>query len=120
MRKHTISFGHAIEGIVWAFKTQPNFKIHSILSVISLLLAGILKISSAEFLVIVLLITVGFTVEAINTAIEEAADLIETKWSQDIKHVKDVAAGAMLLFALGAGLIACIIFIPKLFNLFGI
>ena len=117
IKKHTISFFHAYEGIVWAFKTQPNYKIHFILSLTSLVTGLFLKITYPELLIILTLITLGFSIETVNTAIEQAADAIDSKWRDDLKIVKDVSAGAMLVFAIGAFCIACIIFIPKIISL---
>ena len=117
LKKHTISFKNAGEGILWSVRTQPNFRVHLILSLVAIVLSWYLRISYGEFLIIVLLITLGLTIEALNTAIEEATDAIDTKWREDIKIAKDVAAGAVLLFSIGAATIAGIIFIPKLLEL---
>lgn len=117
IKKHTISFYHAIEGLIWALKTQPNYKIHLSLSVMALIGGYVLKVDYYEFLIIVLLIIIGFSIETINTSIEQVADAIDIKWRSDLKIVKDVSAGAMLCFAIGAFLIACIIFIPKILSL---
>ena len=73
-----------------------------------------LKISYTEFLIIIFLITVGLVIETINTAIEEATDAIDTKIREDIRITKDVSAAAMLIYAIGATIIALMIFIPKL------
>lgn len=117
MRKQTVSFGHAWEGLIWAVKTQPNFKIHIFFSFCAVVGALILNCSRAEWIIIVTLIFIGLTVEAINTALEETADAIDTKWREDIKHIKDIAAGAMLIYSLGALTIALLIFIPKILTL---
>ena len=117
MKKHTISFIHAFDGLVWAFKTQPNYRFHFFLSFLSMIAGFILKIEHYEFLIILILITVGIAIETINTSIEQTADAIDTKWRNDLKNVKDIAAGAMLFFAIGAFIIAGIIFIPKIFIL---
>lgn len=114
IKKHTISVLHAYEGLMWALKTQPNYKIHFFLSLLSVIGGYVFRIESYEFLIIFLLITMGFAIETINTSIEQATDAIDIKWRQDLKIVKDVSAGAMLFFAIGAFVIACIIFIPKI------
>lgn len=115
MVKHRVtSFKNAIEGLVWVIRTEQNYRIHIVLSTIALLLGVILKIAYFEFLIILILIFLGLAIEMLNTAVEEATDAIDTKWRQDLKIAKDVAAGAMLVFAIGALLIAGIIFIPKL------
>jgi len=119
-RKHTISFKHAYEGMVWAFKSQPNYRIHFFLSFLSLAGSYFLKVSYFEFLLILVLITFGLVIETINTSIEEATDAIDTKIREDIKIAKDVAAGAMLIYAIGSAFIATIIFVPKIFLIFNI
>lgn len=118
IHKHTISVKHALSGAMWAFKTQPNYKIHGSLSLLSLLGAWVLRISYTELLTILTLIFIGFSLETVNTAIEQTSDAIDDKWREDIKTAKDVAAGAMLMFAVGAFVIACVIFLPKLAALF--
>ena len=115
--KHRISLKHAFDGVIWCFKTQPNYQVHLVLSIIAVLAGLYLKISRTEFFVIILLITIGLVVETINTAIEQTTDAIDTSMRDDIKIAKDVAAGAMLIFAIGAFVISCIIYIPKIVDL---
>lgn len=114
MRKHTISFKNAFRGMIWGLSTQPNYKIHLLLSILSLVGGVVFKISYNEFLTIFTLITVGFSIETVNTALEETNDAIDLEKRKDIGLAKDLAAGAMLFFAIGAFIIACIIFIPKI------
>lgn len=114
IRKHTISIQNAWHGLTWALGSQPNYRIHFFLSVAALIAGYLLRITNYEFLIIFVLITVGFTVETVNTAIEETTDAVDTHIREDIKRAKDVSAGAMLLFAIGASVIAGFIFIPKI------
>ncbi len=118
LHKHTISIKSAFEGIVWSLKTQPNYRIHILLSLISLAAGILLKISYYEFLTVILLILFGLVIETVNTAIEQTTDAIDLKWRADIKIAKDVSAGAMLIFAIGSALISCIIYIPRILELF--
>ncbi len=113
IRKHTISIKNALHGAFWALRTQPNYRIHVFLSLLAIFSGLVLKISYNEFVTIILLVTLGLSIETINTAIEETTDAIDTKWREDIKIAKDVAAGAMLIFAFGSFFIACMIFIPR-------
>lgn len=116
-KKHTISFKNAYNGLVWSLKTQPNYRIHLFLSLTSIIFGFYLKISYFEFLLIVFLITVGLAIETINTSIEETTDAIDIKIREDIKIAKDVSAAAMLIYAIGATVIALMIFIPKILRL---
>lgn len=115
LKKHTISIKNALSGLIWALKTQPNYRIHIFLSLIAIIAGFYYQISYLEFLIIIFLITVGLVIETINTGIESTTDAIDTKWREDIKIAKDVSAAAMLIFALGSIVIALIIFIPKIF-----
>ena len=116
IRRHHISFLNAFNGIVWAFKTQPNFRVHTLLAVSAILLGIILNISHLEMTIIVLTIIFGLGVEMVNTSIEAMTDLITTEWKLQAKIAKDVAAGMMLLTAFGAVIVAYLIFIPKLLH----
>ncbi len=118
LKRHTISLKHAFDGLIWSLKTQPNYRIHLFLSLLSIIGGFVLKVSYFEFLLIIFLITVGLVVETINTGLEQTTDAIDKKIREDIKIAKDVAAAAMLIYAFGAVIIALIIFIPKIINLF--
>lgn len=114
LRKHHLSIKNAYKGMKWALRTQQNYRIHLFLSFIALLLCFVLSVSYTEFLVILMLIFIGVMVECMNTAIELTTDAIDKNWREDIGLAKDVAAGAMLLFSLGAAIISGIIFLPKI------
>ena len=114
LKRHTISVRHAVDGLIWALKTQPNYRIHLFLSTLSIIGGIILKINYFEFLLIIFLITVGLVIETINTGLEQTTDAIDYKIREDIKIAKDVAAAAMLIYAVGSFIIACFIFIPKI------
>lgn len=70
-------------------------------------------------LILILTIIFGFGVEMVNTSIEAMTDLITTEYKMQAKIAKDVSAGMMLIVAIGALIIAGVIFIPKIFNLVG-
>ena len=114
LRKHHISFKNAWAGILWAFKTQPNFRVHVVLSLLALALAWYLRITTTEAAVIVFTIVLGLTSEMINTSLETMTDLITREWRPEAKIAKDVAAGMMLITAMGAIIIAIVIFTPYL------
>ena len=117
IRKHTISIKNAWNGLKWSFSTQPNYRVHLFLSLLAIVGGIYFNISQGEFLTIFVLITLGFSIETVNTAIEETTDAIDTKIRPDIGLAKDVAAGAMLVFAIGALIISGIIFLPRIFQI---
>lgn len=114
IRKHHISFKTAVSGIAWAIRTQPNFRVHLVLSVFALTLGWLFDVTAVEMLILVFTIVLGLSAEMINTAIESMTDLITREWRQEAKIAKDVSAGMMLITAVGAVIIAAIIFIPRI------
>ena len=114
IHRQMLSFGHAFRGIMWAIKTEKSYAVHLTLSALSLFGALIFRISYIEFLILIILIFGGLAMEMVNTAIEETTDAIDTKWREDIRRAKDVAAGAMLTYAFGAFIVACCVFIPRI------
>lgn len=114
IQKHVMSFKNALAGLIWVIKTQRNFKIHLFLSTLSIIGGLYFRITYFEFLIIFVLITIGLVIEIINTAIEEAIDALNKDWKEEIKIAKDVSAAAMLVFSIGAFLVAYIIFVPRI------
>ena len=114
IKRHTISFKHAFDGLLLSLKTQPNYQIHLSLSLLALIGAVLLQISYYETLLIIVLIFIGLTIETINTSLENTNNAIDKNIREDIRVAKDAAAGAMLIYAIGAFTIACIIFVPKI------
>jgi len=117
MRKHHISFLHAKDGLITAFKSQPNFRVHIILSLIAIILGFLLRISTAEWIIIFITISMGLVIELINTAIEFTVDLITQEYNQYAKFAKDTSAAAMLTYAVGAAITGGWIFLPKILDL---
>jgi diacylglycerol kinase len=106
------SFKNAINGLVFAFKTQRNFKVHLVISFLVLIFSLWLSISLENFLFLLLAIFLGLTVEMANTAFEKTLDAVNGSYDPKIKIAKDVAAGMMLLMAVGLALIGLLILLP--------
>jgi|SRR3990167_583415 len=108
---------HAINGLRQTSQGHSNFLVHLTISLAVLLAGVIFGLTSTEWLIIALVITVGLMMELINTAIESVVDLVTLEWRLSAKLAKDAAAAAMLIYALGAAVIGLLIFIPKLLSL---
>jgi diacylglycerol kinase (ATP) len=108
------SFQHAIRGIFILIKTQHNMWLHLLAGAVAVVLGFVFHISEGEWLAIVLAISLVILAEAFNTAIEFDIDLTSPEEHPFARDTKDVAAGAVLLSAIAAIVIGCIIFIPKI------
>jgi diacylglycerol kinase len=114
IKRHADSIGHATDGLLWAIRTQHNYKVHLFLTLIAILAGVFFHISYNEWLTITVFIITGLIVETINTSIEKMGDAVDKNFNEDIKISKDVSAGAMLLVSIGALIVSSIIFIPKI------
>lgn len=117
IKKHTISLRNAFGGVVYTFKTQPNFKIHTLAAIIAICASFFFNISPVEKLVIVFTISLVLIAEMINTSIESVVDLLTDKYHHKAKIAKDVSAGMVLLSATASVLVAIIIFGKYIFNI---
>lgn len=114
IKKHHISFKNAFAGLKYSFISQPNFRVHFFLAGLAVISGFFLEISYIEMTILVLTIVFGLGTEMVNTAIESMTDLITKEWHQEAKIAKDVAAGMMLLVALGTVIVALLILGPKI------
>ncbi|MFJ7732729.1 diacylglycerol kinase family protein [Lysinibacillus sp. NPDC097231] len=114
VRKYIRSFGYAFEGIMTACKEQ-NFKSHLLSAGIVLFAGYFTGLSRLEWYIVLLLIALMFALEMVNTAIERVVDLASPKLHPLAKQAKDLAAGAVLVFAIFSAIIGLLIFIPKWF-----
>ena len=107
------SVGHAFNGFFIALKSEASLKIQFTLGLIAIGLGFYFEVSQTEWMFIIVSIVAVLSTETVNSSIEELADRVTLDKDPMIKKVKDMAAGAVLVTALGALLIGCIIFIPK-------
>jgi len=120
-KKHNISFKNAFNGILLAFRTQPNFRFHVFFFVMAVVCGFLYKISTVEFIAIILISAIIMSLEMVNTAVEAIGDeLSEGEFSRLVGIAKDVSAGGVLLCAFCAVLLGIIIFVPKFIYLLGI
>jgi diacylglycerol kinase (ATP) len=108
------SFGYAWSGIVRFFITEVHARIHLLASIMAAILCFIARVSIMEAVAVTLCIALVWITEMINTAIEKTMDFISLEKHPQIKVVKDIAAGAVLIAALTALIVAAFIFIPKI------
>ena len=114
MSRFIKSFGFAVKGITYAFKTQPNFKFHTVAAVVMIVAGFAFDLNQMEWLWILAAISLVLIVELLNTAIETIVDLVSPSYHLKAGIAKDTAAGAVLISAVIAAIIGLIIFIPKI------
>ncbi|MEO8605191.1 MAG: diacylglycerol kinase family protein [bacterium] len=108
------AFRYAFAGIWTMLRSQQNAWIHAAATAITVGLALLLRINTGEWCWIVLAIMSVWTAEALNTAFEFLADVASPEFHPLVKHAKDVAAGAVLISAVGATVIGVLVLGPPL------
>lgn len=111
------SVGFALNGVLFAFRTQRNFRIHLIAAVGVLTAALFFRFSRLEMVLLVLTIALVIAGELSNTALEVALNLLEARHHPVVRHAKDIAAAGVLAAVIGALAVAALLFGPRLCRL---
>jgi len=108
----------AVTGIRSFFSKEVHGRLHLILALIAIILSLFCGLNALEWLFILLSLTLVFISEMFNTCIERIMDYMNKDYDPRIKIIKDIAAGAVLIAAVFAIIVAVVILLPKLFDLF--
>lgn len=104
----------ALKGILYVFKNERNFRLHIFLTVIVFFMSLLFRLNTFEFLIVLIMVCIVLLLEIINTIIENIMDFITDSYNENIKKIKDISAGAVLIAAIISSIVAFIIFIPKI------
>lgn len=107
-----VSFKCAFSGLKRLLR-ETNFRIHIIITVITIVAGIFCSLSSIEWCAIVICFGMVLTAEGLNTAVEILADRVCSARDECIRLAKDVAAGAVLLAAVAAVVVGVVIFADK-------
>ncbi|MBQ8241518.1 MAG: diacylglycerol kinase family protein [Bacteroides sp.] len=116
LKKRIKSFVYAFQGIGSFLKKEHNAWIHCTAIVLVTWGGFHFQITSTEWCIVLLCFGLVLAAEAFNTAIERLVNLVSPDYHPLAGDVKDVAAGAVLICAITAAIIGCIIFLPYLLD----
>jgi diacylglycerol kinase (ATP) len=108
------AFRYAFSGLAYLLRTQRNAQIHCLIGLCALALGAFLDLARWEWVALVLTIALVLAAEGINTAIEAAVDVATEEYHPQARVAKDVAAGAVVICAIAAVIVGCIVFLPHL------
>jgi diacylglycerol kinase (ATP) len=106
------SVRYAVAGVRVMIVSQQNAWIHAAATLIVLAAGLSFGLTRAEWCWIVLAVVSVWTAEALNTAFEFLTDVASPEFHPLAAKAKDVAAGAVLITALGSVLIGLLVFGP--------
>lgn len=106
------SVSYAVSGIGFVIRNEHNARIHIVAAIVVVAVGMFYQISSSDWLILVLAIVGVWFAETINTAFEYLCDVVSPQKNEAVRHAKDIAAGAVLITAIGALLIGSIVMFP--------
>ena len=110
------SFRHAFAGWWYVIRTQQNAWIHAVVTVVVAMVSLWLGLNTVEWALILVAITLVWTAEFLNTALEAVVDLASPEQHQLAKTCKDVGAAAVLIASGASVLIGLLILGPPLWQ----
>lgn len=108
------AWANAFNGIIYAVTTQSNIKKQLAIAVAVMLISLLFNLSRAEFLCLMFTVVLIIVAEMINTAIETVVDLYTDLYHPKAKIAKDVGAGAVVITAVNALIVAYFLFFDKI------
>jgi diacylglycerol kinase (ATP) len=111
------SANNAINGILQAARGQRHLKFHLTAAFSVLLFCVVIGVDKYDFVAIALIILVVLVAEMFNSALEAAVDLAAREYRDLARVAKDIAAGAVLISAVGALVIGYLILAPHVARL---
>ena len=116
-RKVLRSFRFAGQGIVDLFRFENNAKVHLLIAGLVVAAGFYFHISRVEWTILLTQIGLVWAAEAFNTAIEKLCDFVSPGIHPQIKAIKDLSSGAVLILAITAVVVGIIIFAERLLAL---
>lgn len=116
-RRLARSFKYAFEGFYAAIKTETNWIIGVIESIIVIMAGFYFNITHTEWVLVILIIGIVLSSELCNSAIEAIVDSFVSTEHPKAKIAKDFAAGQSVIIVLSAAISGIIIFWPYIQNL---
>jgi len=92
--------------------SQHNAWIHALATIVVVAVSFYFRLTKAEWCWIIFAIISVWTAEAFNTAFEFLTDVASPEFHPLAEKAKDVAAGAVLITAIGSALIGLVVFGP--------
>ncbi|HEX5024463.1 MAG TPA: diacylglycerol kinase family protein [Agriterribacter sp.] len=109
---------YACAGLITFFRRERNGKIQLVISALTVTAGLGLRLPYNKWIAILVCISMVLSMEMINTAIEKLCNLVHPDEHPQIKIVKDIAAGAVLLAAVISLIVGILIFLPAMISLF--
>ncbi|NLU51857.1 MAG: diacylglycerol kinase family protein [Clostridiaceae bacterium] len=110
------SFKNAFNGVRLAFLSERNFRIHMCATVLVIIAGIILNIDLVRWALLTLAIGLVLASELVNTSIERLSDMVMEEYSEKVRIVKDLGAGAVLVSAIISAVTGVLVFLGPILD----
>lgn len=111
------SLKYALSGLKEIFLSERNIRIQSIFAIFVIILGITINIEYKEIAILLISIFLVIFSEIVNTMVEKILDLYTTEYNEEVKIIKDMAAGGVLFATTFSVIIGALIFVPKILNI---
>lgn len=118
LKRRRSAFGFAFSGLLQAFSKEAHMKLHGCAAILVTALGFYFELTAGEWIAVSVCIALVISLELLNSAIERLCDLVMPQQHPDIKYIKDVCAGAVLIVCCLSLVVAAIVFGPYLLRFF--
>ncbi len=105
------AFYNAFRGIKEAFIEQ-SFRILFVIALFVVFCLFYFPFEPLERAILILVVALVLSLELINSQIERILDILRPDYSEEVRKMKDISAGAVLVASIGAIFLAVIIILP--------
>lgn len=109
IKKRILAFVHAFNGVLLASRDEPPMRVHLLAAALVTVAGFYFHITTTEWCMVVLCFGMVIAAELLNTSIEKLCDHLHPEKHPNIKYVKDVSAGAVLVVAAAAVIVGAVI-----------
>jgi diacylglycerol kinase len=107
-------FGNAIRGIWVAVRAERSFLFHLLATAAVVAVATVVGLSAERWGLLLLCIVTVLAAEIFNTAIERICRVLTSRPDPEIRNALDMAAGAVLVSAIGAAVVGAVVLVGPL------
>ena len=112
------SFRYAFAGFAFMLRTQHNAWVHLVASLVVIAGGFALRVTADDWRWLVVAMALVWVAEAMNTAFEHLCDVVSPEFHASVQCAKDIAAAAVLVCVIAAGVLGTLTFWPYLAALY--
>jgi diacylglycerol kinase len=100
----------SLRGIRTGIRGESNFAVHLVMAAAVILVAALLQVTREEWCLLVMCIAAVLAAEYFNTSLERLARVVDRNHNPNIGAALDMASAAVLIAAIGAAIVGCVVF----------